>query len=349
MATASPRRTEMAVARGHSSFNSSIFTQSLASRCVRRLPCGFRVSKRGTHLDATTRRNRPGGERFRKPPSGRNEQGATLILALVFLVVVGLVAGSLVQWAGGDLTATSQFTSAHSNESAANGANAIAVQFVRYNFLTSSLFASPPTPCWSSTGNSTFSLSSTGPTMDSWCSTNWRPLSQNSRVVTISTCPSTTSSTNCAATPYLQTTVTIDDVSKTTGITSCVPLSTAVSNTGRTCGQHLTLNSWAFGVSPPTITSVTNGSLNCGTSKSIVISGTGLDQTSQVYFIIGSSNPPATFVATSFSSVSSTTVNACTPSISVIPSGTAYVVAQTPTGSNWYGPGPPSSPTATWP
>jgi hypothetical protein len=303
-----------------------------------------------THDGTTLHPSPVSGVLTRSYRSERSDRGATLILALVFLVV-SLVAGALVQWAGGDLTATSQFTSAHKNESAANGANAIAEQFVRYNFISSSLFASPPVSCWSTSGSSNFQLSSSGPIMSSWCSTISKPFSANSRVVTISTCPAGVSNITCAATPYLQTIVTIDDISQTTGITSCAPTSGPVSNSGRTCGKHLTLNSWAFGVTPPTVTNVSNGVANCGaTSKSIVITGTGLGQTTQVFFIVVGSNPLGTFVATSFSvpGGSTTTVNACTPSTTVIPTGNAYVVVQTPTGSNWYGPGPPSSQTITW-
>src|SRR5665811_2405762 len=81
-------------------------------------------------------------------PRSRGETGASLILALIFSLVVSLVIVAVANWAGANLRNTSKFTSAHSIRAAANNANEIAVQYVRYNFIKSTINASPPVPCW---------------------------------------------------------------------------------------------------------------------------------------------------------------------------------------------------------
>ena len=275
----------------------------------------------------------------------QREAGSSLILALVFLVVVSLLAVALVQWAGNDLVATQQFTAAHALEAAANGSNTVATQYVQYNFIASSLFASPPSPCWSVSNTSTFSLSLNGPTVESWCSTVATPGSRSSRVVTISTCAATiTSGALCAAKPLLQSIVTIDDVNPTSGIFSCSPTTSLVPQSATTCGRHLSINSWVFGASPPTLTSITAGSAVCGVgSVSWIVSGSGIGLTTNVYFILESNGTPSSsevFSSKSFTVNSSTSLNVCTPSIS-LGTGSAYIIVQTPTGTNAFGPGSP--------
>src|SRR5579863_3282242 len=91
----------------------------------------------------------PQSTRQRRPGRAKGEEGASLLLALIFLVVISLVIISTVGWAGNDIRLTANFQDAQQFEAAANNATEAAVQYVRFNFLSASLNASPPAPCWS--------------------------------------------------------------------------------------------------------------------------------------------------------------------------------------------------------
>src|SRR5580700_11247366 len=65
---------------------------------------------------------------------GRDENGAVLILALIFLIVVGLVITALLSWVGNSLTDTGSFQTARDVEFGATGAINLAVQNTRYVF-----------------------------------------------------------------------------------------------------------------------------------------------------------------------------------------------------------------------
>ena len=118
------------------------------------------------------------------------EAGAVLVLALLFLVVVGGVVGSLATWAQNDLNNTAKFTAARSVQYAADSATEVAIQDIRYSPLLATgqtLNASPPTYCWNNPGTPELPPVD-GVSMDVWCSTAWNPSSANTRVVTFSTC-----------------------------------------------------------------------------------------------------------------------------------------------------------------
>lgn len=191
--------------------------------------------------------NRPGG--------ARGESGASLILALIFLLVVSVVIVSVANLAGNNLNNTSRFTGAQSFQSTANSADEVAIQYVRYNFIQASLNANPPTPCWTTLPTRSTITSAAGTSnpqsVSSWCSTQWT-ISTGTRVVTISTClASVTLGSACAASPLLRTIVTIGDVDTTTGLKSCAPVKLTAttdlqSRSGTTCGWTLAVNSWTF-------------------------------------------------------------------------------------------------------
>ncbi len=65
----------------------------------------------------------------------RDEAGAVLVLALLFVLVVGAVVGSIATWATNDLNNTAKFTSARTLQYAFNGATEVAVQNIRYTPL----------------------------------------------------------------------------------------------------------------------------------------------------------------------------------------------------------------------
>src|SRR5579863_5286718 len=145
----------------------------------------------------------------------KGEEGASLLLALIFLVVVSVVIISTVGWAGNDIRLTAKFQDAQQFQAAADNASEVAVQYVRFNFLQASLGASPPAPCWSAAPTAS-ALTTNGHVVDAWCSTTWThdagtPPNSLVRTVTIDSCLSSKSASVCAANPLLQAVVQIGD------------------------------------------------------------------------------------------------------------------------------------------
>lgn len=185
------------------------------------------------------------GEKIQKN-GARDEAGAVLILALIFLVTVGGVIGVLADWATNDLNNTTAFVSTRSLQYEASNATELAIQSIRYTpLLATTQNASPPAPCWSGTSSDVSTPEgTTNDTMAAWCSTVWTPSSASTRVVTISTCVSSESAATCAANPYLRAVVVFDDYPP--GVSAPNPNACAVY-----CGTGMTVNSWRW--SPTTL------------------------------------------------------------------------------------------------
>ena len=271
---------------------------------------------------------------------GRDERGATLILALIFIMVIGTISASVTRWATNDLNNTSKFGAALSLESAANSAVELALQSTRFNFQASTLNAAPQ-PCWTASSPPAAQQAFNNQTVSVWCSTAWNPLSSKTRVITYSACQSAFISTDtaatiatagiaCAESPLLQATVAFDDYPGTIGAANCIPGS---SGAGFTCGTSLQILSWAFGVAPPVVTAVSKPANTCTLpSKLVSISGTLLNGATMVNFIpTASSNNVVISVAPA--SVSATTVTVC--GTSAMTSGSNYqVTVTTPAGTS---------------
>jgi hypothetical protein len=272
----------------------------------------------------------------------RDDAGATLILALIFLVVISLTVIGLVRWTGNDLSNTSKFVGAQSVQSAANSANQFAIQFVRYNFLETGLDSSTPASCWVTGTGAVSATSLNDQSVDSWCMTLWYPgISLSQRVVTISTCASTISALNCGLQPLLQSIVSITD-----GGSACFPVPNATS-TPNTCGQKVAIADWQFGAAPPVVTSTANGSFTCTSGTPVTVTGQNFTFATEVDFLVkssaGSTSPvmaPGTMASGSSSynspSTSTNTIQVCAPS--VLTPNTFYVIVSTPLGSSEYGP-----------
>lgn len=249
--------------------------------------------------------------------SRRDDAGATLILALVFLVVVSATVLGLSSWAQGDLNSTRAFEGAQSFQSAANSATQVAIQYVRYNFLKESLNASPPTLCWASNGPLTLTFNSE--TVDAWCSTQLVLGTSQYRIVTISTCLSSATSAACERAPLLQAVVKVSDTDQS-GNWTCSPVPPGSvlppANTD-TCGQGLTIKSWAFGASPPSVAGVTiNGA--CSGSANASITGTSFGNIVAVDAVSASSASRMdnlVYAASSFSVAGTTQISAVFPSM----------------------------------
>jgi hypothetical protein len=216
--------------------------------------------------------------------AGRDDAGAVLILALVFLLVVGGIVGSLAAWATNDLDNTAHFTSARSLQYAAESAVELAIQNIRYTPLllatqadpTPTLNASPPVACWGTAPSEPPAVD--GQSLAVWCSTVWYPSSSFTRVVTISACPvtSTMTAASCAQNPYLQAVVTFDDyppggVSAPNTTTPVPCLSPAV---GGYCGTTMSVNSWDWSPVVPTVSSISPAS-GLITGGTITVTGSG--------------------------------------------------------------------------
>jgi len=186
------------------------------------------------------------------PPDSRakDEKGATLILALIFIIVISAVAATLTSWVRNDLNNSTQFTNAQSAQSAANSAVESALQTVRYRFTGNDLSA--PAHCWTTgtpPGQITINQQGTTVTLAVWCSTVWNPLSTNTRIVTILTCLNTVASeAACNANPLLQAVVVLNDY-PAYGTSACIPGTTPLTPPD-TCGTGMSIVSWAFGPDP---------------------------------------------------------------------------------------------------
>jgi Tfp pilus assembly protein PilX len=127
----------------------------------------------------------------------RGEEGATLVLALVFMIIVALVLVPLVTFSGNGLQNTSNLLQEQSLEYRSNGAVEVAIQTVRYTDATykgGSCFAS---------GSSTVQIGQAGPGNPPVfvnCVTVTPPPTDTgaSREVNVYAC----GSTNCSATNY---------------------------------------------------------------------------------------------------------------------------------------------------
>lgn len=262
--------------------------------------------------------------------SRRGDSGATLILALIFLVVVSATVLGLSSWAQGDLNSTRAFEGAQSFQSAANSATQVAIQYVRYNFLGESLNASPPTLCWASFGPKSLTFNSE--TVDAWCTTRWVYGTSNYRIVTISTCLSSASNVTCEQSPLLQAIVKFSDTDPS-GNGTCLPVppgTAPVATSDPGCGLGQTIESWAFGPSPPQVT--VSGS--CGGSAPTSVTGIGFANVVAVDAVPASSAgrlANLVYGASSFSVPSTTQILATFPQM---PSGQYDIRVSTSAGSS---------------
>ncbi len=184
------------------------------------------------------------GGRPDRAGTANDEAGAVIVLALIFLIVVGGVIASLSTWTLNGLNNTGNFASARSFQYAATSATQFAMQSIRYTPMLATgqtWNANPPQPCWGSGSTSQLTLAegTTSETVAVWCSTQWNPTSLSTRVVTFSTCPATVTNSACAANPTLKAVVTYDDYPPGTSEPSSVECSIY-------CGTSMTVNSWVY-------------------------------------------------------------------------------------------------------
>jgi hypothetical protein len=194
--------------------------------------------------------------RARRSESGAtDERGSILILALIFIVVVGGTVMSLAGWVTNDLNNSTTFTNARAAHYSASSVTNVAVNSIRYaTLLTNGQAQNVATPlgvCWTPAGNFAFSqLTTDAVTVAAWCTTTENLVNANTRVVNVYSCVSTltaasspsviaAAASQCQATPYLHVQVTFDDYPPG----GAPPMITQCSTW---CGQGVTLNKWAW-------------------------------------------------------------------------------------------------------
>jgi hypothetical protein len=159
----------------------------------------------------------------------RDEAGAVLILALVFLLAIGLAVVSLATMTTNDILNSTNLTSQRSIEYSADGATSMAVQNVRYS---GNPYSSAPANCLPNGSSATLN----GVSMSVDCTQQqFDPVSGVTRVINFYACRTgTCSSTNA----ILQAQITFDDYSVSNSYL-CTP-GVSVS----TCGTAMTVDSW---------------------------------------------------------------------------------------------------------
>ena len=261
----------------------------------------------------------------RRKSAVRDEAGAVLILALVFLVAVSGLVLALAGSTSNDLLNTVNFSKSRTVDTATTNAVQVAIQSIRYTPILESggiPHHAQRQPTYLLLG---FERSVDFSGIDVWCSSAWTPASANSRVVTLSACPTevTTDAATCAAHPLLQEVVTFDDY----------PAGVSAPNTGQCavyCGTGVTVNSLTWSPTVPTVTSIAPaaGPMTGGTS--VTITGTGfVSGATTVNFVDTRAIDNAVVAATNVTVTSPTTITAVSPGIIV---GTSYYATVTTPG-----------------
>ena len=158
--------------------------------------------------------------RSRCAPRSRNEAGATLVLALMFTTVIGVIIGSLAMASGNDILNIGNFKTSSQTLSAAEGAIQTQMNSMRYSYATT---------C----SGSPYTLDTESIVVT--CTTTVNSASSASRVVQFSASPQGHSSTVLIAA-----TVTYDDFSSSFNTNNCL----ASTPSPTTCGSGMTVNSW---------------------------------------------------------------------------------------------------------
>ena len=249
------------------------------------------------------------------------DSGASMILAMVFMIVLALIVLALANQASSDLANVVKFTSAQANQQATSGALTTAISAERYFFNAATLNAQPAAPCFAdSSGNPQYQVPVTtglanGPnaTMDAWCTTQWSPFTREGgdgramRTVTVFVCADPGSGADwatlmnaCVTAPLGEATVQFNDqpdyntqlpVSRPVG-QNCLPTAAPSAST-TTCGAISSVTQWLYTPNAPTITSVSTSSAvpGCTSGTSITMSGSNLDGAVSLVVVASPASP----------------------------------------------------------
>jgi hypothetical protein len=130
--------------------------------------------------------------------SEQSERGASLILALVFIVVVAVIVGAVSSLALNDLNNTTHFNSATALDYSASSVASLAIQGVRYAPQAVNGPAGTG-PCWNASTSNISQQAFNNQTVAIWCTTVLHAGSSQSRDVTMIACLSTPAAANDTA------------------------------------------------------------------------------------------------------------------------------------------------------
>ncbi|MCU1362477.1 MAG: Endoglucanase-like protein [Acidimicrobiaceae bacterium] len=153
-----------------------------------------------------SRQSKRRSDRSRRAEVEQREGGAILVLALAYIMIIGVVVAALTTWASGDLNNTGNFSNARSLDYSLSSAMEVGINNIRYTPVVGSINASPPVACWGSgtyattsaptySTYSTYQLPTSTNNIALWCSTLSVPGNAVTRTVTVSACPAPSSST----------------------------------------------------------------------------------------------------------------------------------------------------------
>ena len=173
-----------------------------------------------------------------------DDRGASLILALVFIVVVAVIVGTISSLTLNDLRNTGKFDSASAQAYSASGVANVAIQSVRYKPQSAlGVSAGALGQCWGPTSSSS-EWTFNNVQVEIWCETTVNNGSPQSRVVSMFACNTkfTTIPSKCQSTPLLTVVEAYDDYSKL-GTDTC-----SSTNFGPSaCGFGATTLAWTWG------------------------------------------------------------------------------------------------------
>ena len=217
----------------------------------------------------------------------RDEAGASLILALIYITAISLIVVSLAGWVSNDLTNTTKFSNAAQFDSALRSVTELGIQNIRY--YPGATWSTPAIPgpsyCWQPAGGGSMSSQTiNGYSVAVWCSTVQNLASAQTRIVTLDACLSTVSEANCVASPSLQAKVAFDDY-----LPGNSPI--ASSTCTATCGSSAITQYWSFGtvtggVPTPSTTTTVSGGTSSTTSTSTSTSTTSSTTTSTISYSV---------------------------------------------------------------
>jgi Tfp pilus assembly protein PilV len=170
----------------------------------------------------------------------RSEQGASLIIALIFIVVIAVIVGAISSMAINDLGNTTHFNAATATDNAASNVANLAIQSVRYVPQATNNVAGP---CWGTgTSQQTF-VNDDNATVDIWCTTAPHDGSSQTRVVTMwaGTPANCSTAASCKANPLLTVVEAYDDYTAS-GTDTC-----PTNPSNETCGLGATTLVWTWG------------------------------------------------------------------------------------------------------
>jgi IPT/TIG domain len=276
----------------------------------------------------------------------RDDVGATLLLALLFLGAIGTIVGAIASWTSNDLNNTLVFNQQRNTQTALTTATNVAIQNIRYTPLIGSgqtLNASPPSYCFGTTSPS--KVTWTNPenagnqiVVDVWCSTVWNPTSAQTRIVTFSACLDPVNGGNgdnagdCAGSPGLQTQVTFDDYSASNPGQSLAPCSPPPAGT---CGSAMTISSSLRAIQAPTVSGLSSTSGPVTGTGSLTVTGTNFENTgTAVYFVLSSPSTSRNVVLTASGVTVNSTTSLTVPIPTATTTGTYNVVVSGPNGTS---------------